>query len=346
MRTVRLGKTDLKVAEVGFGGIPIQRLGEDEAVRVVQRCLDLGVTFIDTANGYSTSEERIGKAIRGRRDQVVVATKSGARDAAAFRANVELSFKRLDVDYIDVLQFHNVSSEQHCNVVMQPGGLLDIAHEYVAAGHVRHIGVTSHNPDMAARLVATDRFASLMFPFCMVTPEPAETLIPLCRQHDVAFFAMKPMGGGMLDDATLAFKFLRQFPDILPVVGIQTVEEIEQIVAVMAGPAAYSASEAAEAERIRHELGIRYCRGCDYCLPCQQDIHISSVLRLRGFARRMPEARVFGEWGQKLMAQAEDCAECGDCESRCPYSLPIRDMIKENIAWYHEEMSLFLSRAG
>jgi hypothetical protein len=334
MRKIRLGQTNLMVSELGFGGIPIQRLSTDDAVGVVRRALDLGVTFLDSANGYSNSEERIGKAIAGRRDQVVLATKSGARNLATFKEHVALSFQRLGVDHIDVLQFHNVSDEEHYQQVVA-GGMLEYAQALKAAGRIGHIGVTSHNLDMAYKLVQSGHFETLMFPFCVVTPEPADKLIPLCRQHDVAFISMKPMGGGMLDNATLAFKYLRQFPDILPLVGIQTVREIEEIVGVMEGPAGMSAEESAAAERLRCELGSRYCRSCDYCQPCPEGIGISTVLRFRSSAKRFPAERFFGDWGKAQIAKAEKCAECGECEQRCPYHLPIRDMLKENVVWYH-----------
>lgn len=338
MRTIRLGKTNLMVSELGFGGIPIQRLSSDDAVRVVQRALDLGVTLIDTANGYTNSEERIGKAIAGRRDQVVLATKSGARNLATFREHVALSFQRLAVDHIDVLQFHNVSDEEHYQQVVAPGGMLEYAQALKAQGRIGHIGVSSHNLDMACKLVASGHFETLMFPFCVVTPEPADKLIPLCREHDVAFISMKPMGGGMLDNATLAFKYLRQFPDIVPLVGIQTAREIEEIVDIMNGPAGMSADERAAAERMRCELGSRYCRSCDYCQPCPEGIGISTVLRFRSSAKRFPAERFFGEWGKAQIAKAENCAECGECEERCPYHLPIRDMLKENVVWYHGQV--------
>jgi uncharacterized protein len=340
MKTIPLGKTGLKVSMVGFGGIPIQQLSEHDAVAVVQGCLDLGITYFDTANGYSTSEERIGKAIAGRREQVVVATKSQGRDPKTFREHIGLSLRRLNTEYIDVLQFHNVSTEQHYDLVVTPGGLLDIAREAQAAGRIRHIGVTSHHLGMALKLASSGHFETLMFPFCVVTPEPAGELIPLCRKHDVAFIAMKPMAGGMIDNAPLAFRFLRQYPSVVPLVGIHSVSEMEQIIGVMEGPAGLDEAERAEVERIQKELGPRYCRGCDYCQPCQQHINISTVMRLRSFSRRFPLERVFGQWGQTLIADAEGCAECGDCEARCPYQLPIRDMLKESIFWYHEQMAL------
>ena len=76
MEKIRLGKTKLMISRLGFGGIPIQRVSEDEAIAVVRKCLELGITFIDTANAYGNSEERIGKAIAGRRDGLVLATKT------------------------------------------------------------------------------------------------------------------------------------------------------------------------------------------------------------------------------------------------------------------------------
>lgn len=341
MQQIVLGNSGLQVSAVGFGGIPIQRLGEEEAVRVVQHCLDLGITYLDTAHGYTTSEERIGKAIAGRREGLVLATKSHALDAETFCQEMETSFQRLRVDYIDLYQFHGVSSMEDLEKVLAPNGPLDAARAARDAGRIGHIGVTSHNLTVALELVKTGSFETLMFPFNFITVEPAEELIPLCRERGVGFIAMKPMGGGLLESATLAFKFLRQFPDIVPLVGIEKAHEIDEIVAIMAGPAALTAAEEAQIARLRQELGTRFCRSCDYCQPCPQGIRISTMLRLRSFAKRMPEARVFGEWGQEMVAIAETCADCGDCESRCPYELPIREMLREHIAWYRERLAAY-----
>ena len=341
MRKIRLGKTGLMISEVGFGSIPIQRLDEDEAVQVVRRCLKLGVTFLDSATSYTTSEERIGKAIAGRREGLVLATKTNARDAKTCREHLELSFQRLGVEHIDLFQFHNVSTEKHYEQVVAPGGMLEVVREAQAAGRVGHIGVTSHRLEMALTLAASGYFETLMFPFCFATPEPAKELIPLCRKHDVAFIAMKPMGGGLLESASLAFKYLRQFPDILPLVGVQSAAEIEEIVAVMEGPNGFSADEQVEMRRVTQELGTRFCRGCDYCQPCPQGISISMTMRLRSHAKRFHVNRFYGKDMQAMVERAETCADCSDCESRCPYELAIRETLRENIAWYHEQMALY-----
>ncbi len=340
MRQVPLGRTGLTVSEVAFGGIPIQRLTEQEAVAVVTRCLDLGITCLDTAHGYGTSEERIGKAIAGRREGLVLATKSPARQAGPFREQMDLSFERLGVEYIDIFQFHNIATQEALDQVLAPGGPYEIALEAKARGRIGHIGVTSHSLDLAIQMAGMDLFETLMFPFNYVTHEPADRLIPLCREKGIGFIAMKPMGGGMLEDATLSFKFLRQYAGVLPVVGIEQTAEIEEIVGIFEGSTAFTAAETARMNEIVERLGTRFCRRCDYCQPCPQGIQISTVLNIKSFARRMPPERVYGEWGRSLIAIAESCIRCGQCESRCPYSLPVSDMVAENAAWYSEQMAL------
>jgi hypothetical protein len=340
MRQVELGRTGLRVSEVAFGGIPIQRLSEDEAVAVVQRCLDLGVTMLDTAHGYSTSEERIGRAIAGRREGLVIATKSPAREAGPFREQMELSFRRLGVEYIDLFQFHNISTPEALEQVLAPGGPMDIARQAKAAGRIGHIGVTSHKLEMAIEMAGSGLFETLMFPFNYITDEPAQELIPLCRAKGVGFIAMKPMGGGLLEDATLSFKFLRQFEGVLPVVGIERAAEIEEIVGIMEGDTAFTPAERTRLAEITAFLGTRFCRRCDYCQPCPQGIQISTVMNIKSFARRMPPERVFGEWGRALVAQAETCIVCGECASRCPYGLPVPEMLAQNAQWYNEQMAL------
>ncbi len=340
MRQVELGRTGLRVSEVAFGGIPIQRLTDDEAVAVVRRCLDLGVTMLDTAHGYGSSEERIGRAIAGRRKGLVIATKSPAREAAPFREQMELSFRRLGVDHIDLFQFHNVSTAEDLEKVLAPGGPLDIAREAKAAGRIGHIGVTSHKLEMALQMVDSGLFETLMFPFNYISDEPARELIPLCRAKGVGFIAMKPMGGGLLEDATLSFKFLRQYEGVLPVVGIEQAAEIEEIVGIMEGDTAFTAAEEARLAEIIEFLGTRFCRRCDYCQPCPQGISISTVMTIKSFVRRMPPDRVFGEGMRATVARAETCIVCGECAARCPYGLPVPEMIAQNAQWYNEQMAL------
>lgn len=335
MKKVRLGRTGLMVSELGFGGIPIQRLTIEGAVAVVRRCLDAGINYIDTAHGYTTSEERIGLAIKDRREGLVIATKAPATDPAQFTAQMELSFQRLQVDHIDLLQFHGVSTPAKYEGVLASGGPLDLAREAQAAGRVGHIGITSHSLDMAIQFAKDNLFETIMFPFNFITQEPLNELIPLCRQNDIGFIAMKPVGGGMLWDIEVAFKWLRQASGVVPLVGMQSFEEIAQNVAAMNGPAELTPEELTLMETRRAGLGTRFCRACDYCQPCPQGIGISRILRTASFFRRMPVER-FLEMDEAI-ATAESCLECGVCEERCPYELPIREMLKENTAWFRDK---------
>jgi len=334
MKTIRLGKTGLEVSRVGFGGIPIQRLTEAEAVRVVQRCLDLGVTFLDTANGYSTSEERIGKAIAGRREQVIIATKTAARDRATAQEHLELSLKRLNVETIDLWQLHNVSTFEAYEQVLGPGGAMEAAQWALEDGKVRHVGMTGHSMDVALKAVPSGHFETIQFPFNFVTSEPAERLVPLAQKHDVGFIAMKPLGGGLLSDANLCIKYLLQFDNVVPDPGIEKVEEIEEIAAIVAGSWELTPQEWQEIERIRAEVGVHFCHRCDYCQPCQQGVHISTIMNLRSVWKRLPAESLVTGWIAEGMESARNCIECGECEEKCPYHLPIREMIEENVAFY------------
>ena len=164
MDTIRLGRTEMTVTKLGFGGIPIQRVSEDEAIAVVKKCLDLGIRYFDTANSYTTSEVRIGKVISGQRDGLIIATKSTARTAEEMRGHLQLSLKQLSVDYIDLYQIHSVNNLNTLDMVLDPSGPIAVAEEAKRKGIVKHIGITSHNIDVAKEAVKTNRFETIMFP--------------------------------------------------------------------------------------------------------------------------------------------------------------------------------------
>ncbi len=337
MDRTRLGKTEMMVSKLGFGGIPIQRVSEDEAVAVVRRCLELGISFIDTANAYTTSEERIGKATSGRREGLILATKSTSRKGEEVERHLKLSLEQLGVESIDLYQFHGVSDFEALDMVLDPKGPMAVVEKAKRAGQVKHIGITSHSMDVAKEAVKSDRFETIMFPFNFIAWEAADELLPLAREHDVGFIAMKPLAGGMLDNVTIAFKYLFQFPDIVPIVGVQKIHEIDEIVQVLEEPWQMTEAEQQEMQRLREELGTRFCHRCDYCQPCPEEIAISTVMTSRSFFKRLPLERVFSGMFADDFEKAANCTECGECEERCPYHLPIREMVAEHVKWYQEE---------
>jgi predicted aldo/keto reductase-like oxidoreductase len=301
----------------------------------------LGVNFIDTANGYGNSEGRIGRAVAGRREGLILATKSHAREGPELCQHLELSLKRLGVDYIDLYQLHNVSNFEDYEKSLAPGGPLDVVREAQAAGRVGHIGITCHAMEVALEATKSGFFETMMFAFNFVSSEAAEQLIPLARKHDVGFIVMKPMGGGLLENATIAFKYLRQFPDTVPIVGIEKAEEIEEIIAIMEGNPQMTPAEEAEMERLRAELGTRFCRGCGYCEPCPEGVPIQMITRLESIMKRLPSETFFRKWGAEIVLQAENCVQCGECEEKCPYHLPIREMIEEHLALFYTQKETY-----
>jgi uncharacterized protein len=337
MEGIRLGKTNMMVSRLGFGGIPIQRLSEETAIAVVQKSLELGINFIDTANGYTTSEERIGKAISKQRENLIVATKTQARTAEGITEHLELSLKRLKTDYIDLYQFHNVSSATTLKQILESGGLMTVVQKAKKDGRIRHVGASSHQIDTAIEIVKSDCFETIMFPFNFISDEAASELIPLAREHDVGFIAMKSMAGGMIDNASIAFKFFSQFADVLPIPGIEKVSEIEEIVQVLEAGKEMTDWEKQEMQRIKQEIGSTFCRRCDYCQPCTAGIPISTVMHFSSMIKRLPPQRLFSGRFAANMEKAAECVECGECEKRCPYNLPIIEMISKNAEWYQKE---------
>ncbi len=331
MQKIRLGKTGLQVTRVGFGGIPIQRLSENEAVAVIGRCLDLGVNFIDTANAYSTSEEWIGKAIKGRREGLVLASKSMARHGETMTRHVELSLQRLGVDHIDLYQFHNISDAKSLEMLLAPGSALEALEEAKKAGKIGHIGITSHQLETAIKAVGTGRFETIMFPFNFVTDEAADKLIPLCREKQVGFIVMKALAGGMLTDARMALRYLLQFPDIVTLAGIEKEREIEEIVQILNTPGVLSPDEKTEMAAVKKKLGKKFCHRCDYCQPCPQGIFISTVMIYPALEMRLPDYQLYEGLFNDVIVRAAECTQCGDCEERCPYHLPIREMLADHV---------------
>jgi predicted aldo/keto reductase-like oxidoreductase len=333
MKRIRLGKSGLTVSQIGFGGIPIQRLAEKEAIAVVRGCLDRGVDFIDTARAYTTSEEHIGKAIAGRRDGVVLATKSVCRDKAGLLADLETSLRLLGSETIDLYQLHGVSTMEDYQKVTQPGGALEGALEAQRSGKIRHIGFTSHSLDISNLAVDSGLFETILFPLNFVGREPGEALYPLAIARDVGFIVMKPLGGGLLGNARLAFKYLLQFSQAVSIPGIEKIEELEEILRIVSEPARLTQTDLDGMERIRQELGSRFCRRCQYCQPCPQGIPIAQVLSAENVWKRIPLADFLQGYAAPI-EKAAACEKCGECEAKCPYGLPIREMLDESLALY------------
>lgn len=322
-----LGKTRLKISRLGFGGIPIQRVDAEATSKLMDKLISMGVNYIDTARGYTVSEEFIGKAISGRRDKFVLATKSMARTKEAMEKDIETSLKNLGTEYIDLYQVHNASVSD-LDTVMAPGGALEALYEARSAGKIGHIGVTMHSIEAFEKAIGLEWAETIMFPYNLVETH-GEGLIEKCREKNIGFIAMKPLAGGALEDASLAIRFILNNDAVSVVIpGMYAEKEIDQNVHASENPAPLTDAENAEIDRIRRELGNEFCRRCNYCQPCTVGINISGVFLFEGYLKRYG----LGEWAKgryaALPKKAKDCIGCGVCETRCPYNLPIREMLK------------------
>lgn len=330
MEYVTLGKTGLQIARVGFGGIPIQRIDATGTKELVKRMVELGVNFIDTAKAYTVSEAYLGEALEGVRDRFVLATKSMSRTKDAMAADIESSLKNLRTDYIDLYQIHNPNMDQ-LNAVMAEGGALEALLEAKEQGKIGHIGVTAHHAAVFEKALELPWVETIMFPYNIVETQ-GEELIAKCAEKNIGFVCMKPMAGGAIEDAEAAMQFILANPAVTVVIpGMYSVAELEQNFAVteaMEGVTGYPAGLEEKVAAIRADLGSNFCRRCNYCAPCAAGINIPSVFLFEGYLSRYG----LGDWARdrygSMAKKAGDCIQCGICETRCPYELPIRQMMK------------------
>ncbi len=335
MRYRVLGKTGLEVSEVGFGAIPIIRLSFDEAVRVLRRALDRGVTFYDTAHMYVDSEEKIGQAFDGLRQRVVLASKTMKRDRQGAREDLELSLRRLRTDYLDLYQIHQVSQETDLQAITGPNGALETAVEAQKQGLIRHLGVTSHSLEMAIKLVQTGLFSTIQFPFNFVEAAAAEQLHPQARERGLGVMAMKPFCGGLVDNARVAFAFLRQFPEIIPLAGWDSEARVDEVVDLYEAENVVTPEDLAAMGRYREELGEHFCRRCEYCQPCPQGVMITPAMLYGIVAHRMGPVKA-AAFAVKSMESVRLCESCWECAARCPYKRPIPDILQKHLKMYEE----------
>jgi len=334
MKKIRFGKTELMVSKIAFGGIPIMRLSKTGASRLVRESIDLGINFIDTAHGYTDSEEKIGDAITGiKREDIVIASKSPADDKAAFLEHLELSLKKLKTDYIDIYQFHGISSAAKRDAVFAPGGAMEGMEEAVKAGKIRFAAFSSHSIPIALDLMKTNKFASVQLPFNYIDCAAADEAIPLAKELDIGFIAMKPMGGGLLDNAGLAFRYLLAYGSIVPDPGIEKIEEIKEILSITEKEESLSKQDREKIEKDRKEFGPFWCHRCDYCQPCPNGIQISLALCVKSIFKRMTSERAFSFLGPAI-EKARTCESCRVCVKRCPYNLDIPSLLKDQISLY------------
>lgn len=333
MEKMILGRTGLEISRTGFGCIPIQRISYDESTRLLRRAYDAGITFFDTANAYTTSEERIGIALSEHRRDIVIATKSVAKAPEKFMANIEKSLKMMKTDYLDILQVHN---PEFVPRPQEENGIYDALLLAKKQGKIRHIGISFHRLDLAVEAVKSGLYDTMQYPFSYLSSPEEIELVRLCDEHNVGFIAMKGLAGGLLSNAEAAFAFMRQYKNVAPIWGIQHMEELEEFLRYGESPPALDEKMQADINSDIDELGTEFCRGCGYCLPCPADIPIPFAVRITFFMKRFRMEPYLTEKWRANFDKINNCTECGHCKKHCPYKLDVPNNLKVQLEGYNK----------
>lgn len=329
MRYRVLGRTGLKVSVIGFGGIPIQRVPGGEVGSIVHRALDLGINFFDTARGYTDSEAKLGSVLRQRRKEAIIATKSMARTAKEMASDIRASLKDMGVDYIDLYQLHNIKNKAALEKVLSPGGALAALQQAKEAGLIRHIGITGHIKEFLLETLQIPQIETVQFPFNPVESNGVQELLELAGQTETGVIVMKPLAGGAISNTDLALRFVLEKPVSTVIPGMDSLQQLEENAKAGLNPLPLSVQERKALEEQAGQLGAVFCRRCEYCRPCRKGIDIPSVFLFDGYYCRYNLQEWARERYRGLKATADQCIGCGECEERCPYNLPIREMLAE-----------------
>ena len=328
-----LGKTALNVSRLGFGGIPIQRVDEDTAVKTVLHAVEHGVDFIDTARAYTTSEARIGAALRRTDKRVIVASKSRQQTADGIVADIEKSRSDLQRDYIDLYQCHFVKDNDAYERVISPGGAREGLEKARDRGIIGHIGITSHSLDVLDRALDDGFFETIMVCYSFLEPKAGKTVIPKALARNIGVIVMKSFAGGVIENASLALKYGLSFRGTALIPGVESIEKFDENRAVFLGNTSLTQADQDEIDEITRQFDRQFCRRCDYCQPCPEGIPIQIVLGIKSMVKRMGTSILIDGWRKEAIEKSRNCTECGTCLERCPYELPIPALLKENVAW-------------
>lgn len=333
MEKIRLGRTELYVSKTSFGALPIQRITQAESTKLLRQAFEHGINYFDTANMYTDSEAKIGVALHDVRDQIIISTKSGAKDKATAAAHIENSLRQMKTDYIDLFQFHNPAKLPDIN---DPDGAFAAALEAQKKGYIRHIGITNHRLGVAQEAIQSGNFATLQFPFCYLASPHDYDLVAKCKEADMGFIAMKGLSGGLLSNAEACYVFMKQHPSVVPIWGIQHQWELNQWLELSQRDPDMTPELQAVIDADCQDLVGNFCRSCGYCLPCPANIEIPTAARMAQLLRRAPYAPLITPAMQEKMHRVDDCIGCNACKGRCPYQLDIPNLLKAMLKDYDQ----------
>ena len=341
-----IGKTGWSVSAISFGAIKLPRISLKESEILLNRALDSGINYIDTADCYGDSEEKIGQALKNRRREFYLSTKVDERDGPGVRAKLDRCLKRLRTDWIDLLFFHDVRGGEY-ERIFTTGGLEEMQ-KAQEKGEIKYLGISIHNNlEMMRRVVESGVFSVLMVAYSVLDEDRLSAdLLPLAASKGVGLVAMKPLAGGRLGDlppggwnkplfhgespAQIALRYVLSNPHIACAIpGMMTSKELQENLQVAKKPRKLSPEEIKEFMAMAAEAGKGFCRNCGYCLPCPEGIPIPDVFRYESYYRRYG----LKDWAKEqygvLASNGQACSDCQTCIEKCPYGVPIPSGLKQ-----------------
>jgi uncharacterized protein len=333
MEKVRLGRTNLVVTRLGWGGIPIQRVTDEEAIPVIRALVEMGVDLLDTARAYTNSEHRIGLALEKLDRPVILSSKSQVKTDKIYD-EVQESLRQMKVPKVHIYHFHNISKHEDYDTVMSPGGGYEGLQRARDEGLIDHIAISSHSLKILERAIEEGHFDVIMACYSFLEPEAAKKVFPMARAKDVGILAMKALSGGVIEEAGPALRYVLAEEGIVPIPGTETLDRARENWKIFTEGGPLTAYDKERIETIRKQFDQVFCRRCDYCQPCTEQISIQFLIGLKSTIKRFGNQVEELKWMKEMIARARNCSECGECTSRCPYQLPIPDLIKKNLAWY------------
>lgn len=333
MKKVTLGKTGITVNKNGFGALPIQRVTQEEAVKILHKAYDNGINFYDTARAYTDSEEKLGAAFAGMWDSIFVATKTAAQNTEDFWKDLETSLANLKTDHVDIYQFHNPA---FCPKPGDGTGLYEAMLQAKEQGKIRFIGITNHRLAVAKEAIESGLYDTLQFPFSYLSSEKELELVQMCQEKNMGFIAMKALSGGLITNSAAIYAYMLKFDDILPIWGIQREAELDEFLSYQEKEPVLDEELWEVIHKDQKELLGEFCRGCGYCMPCPAGIEINNCARMSLMIRRAPSDAQLTEEMQAKMKKIEDCLHCGQCSAKCPFGLDTPALLEKNYKDYQE----------
>jgi predicted aldo/keto reductase-like oxidoreductase len=327
-RTTNLVPDGRKILRMGMGGIPIQRLDEKASDRVLEKAIDAGINFFDTARGYTNSESKFGRVLPRHRERVLIASKSFHRDAPGIMRDIETSLQQLQTDHIDLYQCHNVANENDLEKVLAGDGAVAGLVKAKEQGKVLHIGISGHKPRILTMALERFAFATIQIPANFMETEAFLDLVPQARKRGVGVIAMKPIGGGNIRETALNFRFIFNQGIDVAIPGMDSEKQVEENVATLADLTLLDAGETARLQEEKERLGDHFCRRCEYCMPCPQGLPISFLHVLKNYYFLYDLKDWAWERLGGLAKTYKDCIACGQCVQKCPYHLDMPGIFK------------------